>query len=753
MARRIHIRGRVQGVGFRPFVHQLAQALGLSGWVRNAGDGVQIHLEGVAEAFLQRLRAELPPAARIDALDVAELPELDTEGFRILESEEGESGVGEIAPDLALCPDCRVEVAGTGRRHGYPFTSCAHCGPRFTIIDSLPYDRPRTAMAPFALCPECASEYADPVDRRHHAQTIACPECGPRYWLEQGGQRADEDVIERAAELIRQGGIVAIKGIGGFHLACDAGNEAAVAELRRRKHRVRKPLALMARDLEQLRHYAGVGEEEARLLASAAAPVVLLPARGGLAGNIAPGMQSLGFMLPYTPLHQRLMDGLERPMVLTSANRSGEPQCIDNEEAQGELAGVADAWLMHERPILRRLDDSVLRVADGRPRIIRRARGYVPESLPLPEGFESAPSLLAMGGDLKNAFCLLGDGRAVLSAPQGDMQGVAVQRAQREALADYQALFGHQPVAVAVDGHPDYHATRIGREMGLPIIEVQHHHAHLAAVMIEHGLPLDGPPLLGICLDGIGLGSDGALWGGEFLGVDYRSCERLAHFDAVPLPGGEQAMREPWRNLVAHLNQALGWRGVEVCCGDRQGLDFIRLMLERGINSPPASSAGRLFDAVAALLGQAPERQDFEGEAAMALEALAAPYMGDERIFDYGCDMDVDGVIRWRLLWRGLINDTVAGLELGLCAARFHHTLIATLTRAAHSLSEEGDTILLSGGVMQNRILLEGLSRALRDSGRQVLSPSAYPANDGGLALGQAVVAVAIMQGKQSPAQ
>jgi hydrogenase maturation protein HypF len=658
------------------------------------------------------------------------------------------------------------------RRYRYPFTNCTHCGPRLSIVRAIPYDRANTSMASFIMCPQCQAEYDDPADRRFHAQPNACADCGPGVWLEDAaGNRlepeGDDDVIHAAARLIRAGSIVAVKGIGGFHLACDAGNAAAVDELRRRKVRYHKALALMARDLDMVRRFAAVNAAEAALLRDRAAPVVVLDVAGeSLPAGIAPAQQTLGFMLPYTPLHYLLMQDMTRPIVLTSGNRSDEPQTIDNLDAHRRLERIADYYLLHDRDIVNRLDDSVLRVADGRPRVLRRARGYAPQPILLPESFAGAGSILAMGGELKNTFCLFQAGRAILSQHIGDLEDAATHRDYGSSLQLYRQLFGHQPSVIVVDRHPGYFSTRAGQELaaeaGARLVAVQHHHAHITACMAEHGLPLDAGKVLGVALDGLGLGEDGTLWGGEFLLADYCGFERLAHFQPVPLTGGAQAIREPWRNTFAQLRGMLGWERV---ARDYAGLDIIRYlnarplailqtMAERGLNSPMTSSCGRLFDAVAAALGVCRERVSHEAQAAIELESLATAEFHAQAAQAYPCDFSEGNVrvLGWRRLWEALLEDLRQETSAATIAARFHQGLARAVAESARALCLQHalDTVVLGGGVFQNRLILEGVSERLRTAGLKVLSPGDLPANDGGLALGQAAIAAALSEQGQS---
>jgi len=765
---RIRVRGQVQGVGFRPTVCRLARDNGLRGEVRNDSEGVLIHVWGGAGAidtFVRRLRDEAPPLARIDAIERSPAAARDAPpDFRIGASAGSAVHTGVVA-DAATCPACLQEVFDSrDRRFRYPFTNCTHCGPRLSIIRAVPYDRVTTSMASFDQCPACLAEYRNPVDRRFHAQPNACPQCGPGVWLEDARHQrvtiaGARDAVDAARRLIGEGCIVAVKGLGGIHLACDAGNAAAVATLRERKRRYRKAFALMARDLAMVREYARVSETEQALLESRAAPIVILDAfHGRLAEQLAPGQCTLGFMLPYTPLHHLLMRDMVRPVVLTSGNLSDEPQCIDNHDATDRLQQIADYWLLHDRDIVNRLDDSVVRVVDGASRILRRARGYAPESLRLPPGFEGAPAVLAMGAELKNSFCLLKDGTAILSQHMGDLEDVATLADYHRHLDLYRDLFDFAPCCVAVDLHPDYLSTRAGRALaadaGLTLIEVQHHHAHIAACMAEHGLPADTPPVLGVALDGLGFGTDGTLWGGEFLLADYAGFTRLACFRPVPVPGGAQATREPWRNTYAQLATAPGWPAVLEAW---EAVDIVRYltgkplatldtMMRQGLNSPLSSSCGRLFDAVAAALGVCRDNIVYEGQAAIELESLATPVFDHEESALYPYAVTREGAVPqldWAPLWRALLNDIRGKVGPARIAARFHHGLIRAVTDVAAELAGRHGvkTIALGGGVFQNRLILAGVSGACRQRGFEVISARQVPVNDGGIALGQAVVA------------
>ncbi len=784
MGELIRVRGLVQGVGFRPMVWRLARDCALLGDVRNDGEGVLIRVwpAGGPDAdpisrFCERLRSECPALARIDSIERRVLDGLpETSAFAILESDPTAVRTG-MVPDAATCPDCVREVANpANRRYRYPFANCTHCGPRLSIVRAIPYDRANTSMSVFTMCPACAAEYGDPADRRFHAQPNACPVCGPRVWLaDAAGTEIDPamegavDAIALASRLLAQGRILAVKGIGGFHLACDACNGPAVAELRRRKRRYLKPFALMARDLETIRRYCRVGEQESALLASPAAPVVLLerlagsddPALAALAPQIAPGQSTLGLMLPYSPLHRLLLADWDRPLVMTSGNLSEEPQCTDNAEVLERLAGLADCTLLHDRAIVNRVDDSVVRIMDGAPRLLRRARGFAPAPIPLPPGLADSPPVLALGGELKNTACLLKDAQAILTQHLGDLEDARTAREHARTLDLYLRLFEHRPRLVAVDLHPDYRSSIAGRERaareGLDLVAVQHHHAHIAAAMADNGWPLDAGPVLGVALDGLGYGADGTIWGGEFLVADYRGYRRLGWLKQVPMPGGTRAILEPWRNLLAQIESSLGW---EVFARRWSGLELtrrlaarpvavLRTMMDRGVNAPLTSSAGRLFDAVAAALDLGGESIAYEGQAAIELEALAAGAMDCLGEWDrYGfARLDLDGAVLLdpAPMWPALFDDLARGEARARIAARFHVGFCTAVADLAADLARRQglSQVALSGGVFQNRLVLERVAGRLRGLCLHPLTHALVPANDGGLSLGQAVVAAA----------
>ncbi|MFV0361333.1 carbamoyltransferase HypF [Tropicimonas sp.] len=735
----IRIRGQVQGVGFRPFIWQLARREGLRGEVLNDPEGVLIRATGgEAQAFAAAIRAGAPPLSRIDAIEIGNHHFRRAPADFVIAASEGSGSETRITPDAATCDACLLEIRDPAdRRHGYAFANCTHCGPRFTIIRGLPYDRDRTTMAAFPMCNACRAEYGDPMDRRFHAQPVACAECGPQVWLEQGGARHDgPDAIAGAARALARGAVLAIKGLGGYHLACDARNPAAIALLRQRKRRPAKPLALMAK-LETIRAHAAPSEAETALLGDPAAPITLLGKAGApLPDGLAPGQSTLGWMLPYTPLHHLLLDAFGGPLVMTSGNLSGEPQVIGNDEADAKLAAFADAFLKHDRDIARRLDDSVERITPQGPMVLRRARGRVPGTLPLPQGFGDAPQIAAYGGQMKSAICLLKNGQALLSHHLGELDEALTWEAFLQADADYTALFDHRPELVACDLHPDFRATHHARDKGLPVAAVQHHHAHMAACLGENLWPRDGGRVAGIVLDGLGLGPDGTVWGGEVLLGDYSGYERRAWLKPAPLIGGDRAQAEPWRNALVRLDQA-GLPDWADRLFSRQPLALARQAAARGLNAPMSSSAGRLFDAVAACLDLCPDRQSYEGEAAMRLEALACD--DADNGFDFGAGAEIDPAPMFRALKVGID----AGQPSARIAGGFHAALARAFARPARALVESGvaGAVVLSGGCFQNARLLAEMVRCL--DGIPVLIHSRTPANDGSLALGQALVAAA----------
>ena len=708
----VTVRGTVQGVGFRPFVHRLAGRHGLAGWVRNSTGPVEIEVEGDPRRlrlFLEELQREAPPLAAIESLVTAALAPRGDRRFRIEESAADRGDFQPIAPDAATCEDCLRELFDPrDRRFRHPFVSCTSCGPRFTIIEDLPYDRPATTMRRFRMCEACRREYDDPADRRFHCQPNACWDCGPRLSLP----------VEAAVAALRAGLVVAVKGLGGYHLACDARDEAAVVRLRERKRRPARPLAVMLEDPER---YCEIGPEEWRLLRGPARPIVLARYLGGLAPSIAPGLGELGVMLPGTALHHLLVRDHGGPLVMTSGNRSEEPICRDDDEARDRLAGIADVFLGHDRPIAARCDDSVVRWSAGAARVVRRARGLVPAPLDLPSG----PPVVATGGHLKAAFTVARDGRAFVGAHAGDLDDPLTVRSFEEGLATHLRLFRVETARVACDLHPDYASTRLAEcltdVLGDPV-RVQHHHAHVASVIAEHRLTGE---VCGVALDGVGLGPDGTAWGGEVLVCDARGFRRVRHLAPVPLPGGDRCAREGWRMAAAYgLDQPPD--GV-----DASRYDLVRRLARSG-RAPLTTSAGRLFDAVASLLGVC-QVSTYEGEAASRLEAIALP--------------GAAGTIRVELeetdrLFAELSARRRAGEPAALLAAVFHDSLADAVVRACRQAGPR--RVALSGGCFQNRRLLESCFDGLRAAGLEPFANECVPANDGGLSLGQALVATCV---------
>lgn len=770
----IVVRGQVQGVGFRPTVWRLAHELALVGDVRNTPEGVHIRLWGDRiSAFVERLLSEAPPLARIQHVERRSVEGVAPEAFEISESTQGAMRVA-ITPDAATCEDCLSEISDPfDHRYRYPFANCTNCGPRFSIINSAPYDRAKTSMRAFDLCETCQAEYESPSDRRYHAQPVACHQCGPKAWIEKLGQGVVNcesfsmmDDVDAVGGMLKSGEIVAIKGLGGFHLACDATNAESVQRLRQRKRRRDKAFALMARDIDVISSYAHISAAEEDVLRSSAAPIVLLKARQDvrLPDAVAPGLNQLGFMLPNTPLHHIMLKRMTRPVVMTSGNISGEPQCYTNESARARLSQVADFVCMTDRDIVNRIDDSVVRVDLGAPRMIRRARGYAPSALPLPPGLEDAPAILAYGADLKNAFCLTKDGDAILSQHMGDLDDPATSDDHAHNLALYRELFEHRPEAIVVDQHPEYRSSKFGKleaeKTALPLIEVQHHHAHIASCMAENGWPLDGGDVLGVALDGAGWGGDGTIWGGEFLACNYTSFKRLAMLKPVALPGGDAAAREPWRNAYAHIIAQMGWAEFAMNFADlsifkhlnekpRQTLDS---MIAEEVNSPRSTSCGRLFDAAAAIVGLERDHQSYEGHAAMLFEASIDPEaLTESPDLDYPFSiplLDGQGLpyIEPLAVWRAMMGDLILRTPIGVISARFHRGLARAIISMVKRLIGDEQTfkaVALSGGCFQNQTLFNLVHQGLQGAGIKVLTHKQVPVNDGGIALGQAVIAAA----------
>jgi hydrogenase maturation protein HypF len=783
----VRVSGVVQGVGFRPFVYGLAKRLGLRGWVRNTSGGVEIVVEGHksnVESFIHSLQTEAPPLARINSINSqVELSNIKYSTFDIRPSTNAEGAYQPISPDTAMCPDCERELFDpSDHRYLYPFINCTNCGPRFTIIRDIPYDRPNTTMADFPLCDDCRAEYENPLDRRFHAQPVACPKCGPFVTLRETRVRipdADPKVstilyrnsaILKARRLLREGHILAVKGLGGFHLACDANNAYAVEELRRRKGRVGKPFALMAADFDTVKEICHVHSEESELLTGCEKPIVLLDKKRGTGySSVAPTMDTLGFMLPYTPLHHLLLNQTDpilarepapAVLVMTSGNLSEEPIATDNEEALERLSPLADAFLLHDRPIHVRCDDSVVRI-DRRPQttdhtvhrppstvFLRRSRGYSPYPVQLP--FNGKPTL-AVGGELKNTFCLVRDTYAFLSHHIGDMENAETHESFEQGVKHLAHIFRVQPELIAYDLHPNYFTTRYAKKQSLPQIAVQHHHAHIASCMADNGL--ENKRVIGLSFDGTGYGTDGAIWGGEILLASYADFERFAHLEYLPLPGGDSAIRHPWRIALGYTH-ALGLDIADLPFLKRiskQEIKIVRQQVDKNINTPPTSSMGRLFDAVASLIGV---RSDvtYEAQAAIEMEVLSKPFIASADAYPY----EIGETIKVKALFNAILHDIRAKEPAGMIGARFHRTVaqlavdVCKQARKKNSLNEAA----LSGGVWQNQILLDLVRDGLEKEGFTVYFHKQVPTNDGGLSLGQAVIANVIARreaAKQSP--
>lgn len=744
----IIVEGHVQGVGFRPFVHRLATARALDGFVRNRRGGVHCEVEGSREqtgAFLDDLRRQAPGAARIDAVRTTTLAPTGERGFSIRPSDEGDPPALTIPLDAALCAQCQDELFDpANRRFRHPFISCTACGPRWSLLDRLPFDRVGTAMAAFPMCEQCRREYEDPQDRRFHAQTQSCPDCGPQLalWSSRGNVLAQRaDALKGAIAALRRGEILAVKGLGGFHLMVDARNVEAITRLRLRKGRPHKPLAVMFCSIEAIEAHCAIDADERVLLGDGSAPIVLLPARGSLPAELAPGNPYIGAMLAYTPLHQLLLHDFDGPLVATSGNLGGEPLCHDEREVVERLDAIADCFLVHDRPILHPVDDSVAMLAAGRPLVLRCARGLAPMPLRIDAGPEEGGAILAVGGQLKNTISLGRGGEALVSPHLGDLGSVQADTGFQRLATILPGLVQASLATMAHDHHPDYRSTRYAQASALARVEVQHHHAHVAAVMAEHGL--DGE-VLGLAWDGIGLGTDGVLWGGEFLLADRVQFRRVASLREFPLPGGERVMREPRRSAQGVLHEAglaggdgLPWLSSGWLATHEQQL--LEGMLRTGVNCPRTSSVGRLFDAVAALLGLEPVTS-FEGQAAMALQFAAERHCGDIVPLPFLIDRGQTPVrVDWAPMITALLDARRQGQTVEAIAARFHLTLALVAVTLAQDHPEV--PVVLAGGCFQNRLLLDRTIKALRAAGRQVFWPLRLPPNDGALSLGQLTVA------------
>jgi hydrogenase maturation protein HypF len=784
----ISVRGIVQGVGFRPFVYGLAVKHNLKGWVYNTSEDVKIEVEGEAEAVEQfelELEAKAPPLAHIENVTIEHHPPLGYKNFEIRHSQAQEGKYQLISPDVAICQTCLGELLNPeDRRYRYPFTNCTNCGPRFTIIEDMPYDRPKTTMRSFQMCPQCQTEYDNPLDRRFHAQPNACPKCGPQVELvdNQGNLvppiLSGSNPIATASQLLKEGKSVAIKGLGGFLLACDATNDTVVKTLRQRKKRSSKPFAIMVTDIDEAKRHCYVSPAEENLLTSPQSPIVLIrwredsPTSVGVSREVAPNLRFLGVMLPYTPLHHILLRDTGLPLVMTSGNLSEEPIARDNDEALRRLSGIADYFLIHNRDIYSRYDDSVAIVEKGTSQLIRRARSYAP--YPIRLSFE-AKQVLGCGAEEKNTFCLTKDNYAFLSQHIGDMENMETLEHFDSTISLYKRLFHIEPEIIAYDLHPDYLATKYAQELGefgIKLIPVQHHHAHIASCMADNGLE---SPVIGVAFDGTGMGADGNIWGGEFLVADYRNFHRAGHLEYLPLPGGAAAIKRPYRTAIGYILTLLGENALNAVIASEAKqsqlasigqvteveVEVIKRQIEGRINSPLSSSMGRLFDAISALLGIRSEI-DYEGQAAVELEmaalssVIARPVPSEARELDEAISGNnesypyriVEGegirVVHLRDLLSAVIEDLHRGISKGRISVKFHNTVAQMINEMCHLIADETPMVsgvALSGGVFQNRLLLRKTVSLLESSGFQVFTHRQVPCNDGGISLGQAVIA------------
>jgi hydrogenase maturation protein HypF len=754
---RISVRGVVQGVGFRPFVFQLATKYSLKGWVCNTSEDVKIEVQGDSrdlEHFVSELQHNAPPLAHIENVSVTRHPPADYTGFEIRRSVAEGGKYQLVSPDITTCQHCLKEIFNPDdRRYHYPFTNCTNCGPRFTIIEDIPYDRPKTTMRSFTMCPDCQAEYDNPLDRRFHAQPNACPKCGPRLELldAKGNHIEATDVIAAASQLLKQGKITAIKGLGGFLLACNATSEKAVQLLRHRKRRPFKPLAIMVSDIDEAKKYCRVSEAEEKLLMSSQSPIVLLPwkSESTVCRAVAPNLKYLGVMLPYTPMHHLLLRESRLPLVMTSGNISEEPICKDNDEAVRRLSGIADYFLVHNRDIYARYDDSVTVVERGDVQLTRRARGYAP--FPAHLTFK-AKEVLGCGAEEKNTFCLTKDNYAFISQHIGDMENMETMEHFENTLALYKKLFRIEPEIIAYDLHPEYLSTKYALELGsqsshLKLVPVQHHHAHIVSCMADNKIE---SPVIGVALDGTGYGSDGRIWGGEFLVADYKGFKRLGHLEYLPLPGGAAAIKKPYRTAIGYLLKLLGEDSLRPRLAflklvDAVEIEVIKQQLQAGLNSPLNSSMGRLFDAVSALTGIRGEI-DYEGQAAVELEMAAYDSIDKVGDKDYPYSIiDGDGVniIQLKELFSAIVEDLFQGVSKAAISVKFHNTVAHIIFDMCQLIAKKTgiNQVALSGGVFQNRLLFRKVIPLLESAGFSVLVHKQVPCNDGGISLGQAVIA------------
>jgi len=753
----IQIKGVVQGIGFRPFIYSLAYKYSLKGVVYNNTHGVLVDVEGdeiSLRQFLLRVKQESPPLSRIDTIDIEQLPFAGYRDFSIQPSTAGKEKFVLVSPDIATCDECRKELGDPlNKRYGYPFINCTNCGPRFTIIKDIPYDRDKTTMAKFRMCAECQSEYDNPVNRRFHAQPDCCHICGPSLSLldREGIVLCVDDHISHTSQLLKNGKIVAIKGLGGFHLACDAENYEVVAELRRRKKRDTKPFAIMVKDIQKAKTFCRIGRFEEILLLSSKRPIVLLKVKkfSPIVDNVAPGQKYLGVMLPYTPLHHLILNKSDLSLVMTSGNRSDEPIVYRNSEAMERLGDIADYFLFHNRDIYNRCDDSVTRVFDGSEILIRRSRGYVPE----PIEFPTRKQILACGAELKNTFCVTRDGYAFLSHYVGDLENLETLNAYEDGIEHFKKLFSIEPEIIAYDLHPEYLATKYAKQMlenssSLLGVSVQHHHAHIVSCMVDNRI---NERVIGVAFDGLGFGTDGNLWGGEFLTADFKNFHRIAHFRYTPMPGASQAIKEPYRMAISYLYQTYGEAFHKLDIEflrkrNREKSITIKKMVMHKINAPVTSSVGRLFDAVSSLLGIC-ERVTYEGEAAIGLEmAIEFPHRQDKERQCYNYTISEEKsmfIIEPESIIRGVVEDIKRCLPTGIISFKFHHTIASIVIDMCDRIRDKTDleTVVLSGGVFQNMFLLKETKACLGKEGFNVFTHHRVPTNDGGISLGQAAVA------------
>lgn len=755
---KITIKGIVQGVGFRPFIYRLAKLYQLNGWVLNSSKGVVIEVEGEKtrlDSFIEAIKKEKPPQAKIDETSVQELPFKRQTGFTIKESRNKKNEFLPISPDIATCDECVKELFNPeDRRFRYPFINCTNCGPRFTIIEDIPYDRPKTTMKKFKMCPACQKEYDDPNNRRFHAQPNACSRCGPSLQLV-GGRGSGvgsvircEDLIQETIKLLKKGGIVAIKGLGGFHLACDAENESAVRTLRQRKKRLAKPFAVMMTDIDQVKHYCNIGEKEKELLLSPQRPIVLLEKLpdSTISQEVAPNNNYLGVMLPYTPLHHLLLNESKMVLVMTSGNISEEPIAMENKEALKRLGVIADYFLMHNRDIYSRYDDSVLRVANNEAYVVRRARSFAPCPIYLP--FKTQ-EILAVGPELKNTFCLTKENYAFISQHIGDMENLETLEHFEATLKLYKKLFRINPRIVAFDLHPEYLSTKFAQSLeNVRLIGVQHHHAHIISCLVENNFL---GKVIGISYDGTGYGTDGTIWGGEIIIADYESFKRAAHLRYFPMPGGAKAIEKPYRMAFGYLYTIFGEDfknlGIDFTRSlNEEEVEVLKNQIDKGLNSPLTSSCGRLFDTVSALLGLR-KVIDYEGQAAIELEMIIDENTEESYPFEIQDSQPFASysplIIDTEPVIRGIIEDMKKGVKREIISAKFHNSVVKFTVEICERLRKQEclNTIALSGGVFQNIYLLTRLTRKLKRKGFEVLTHKIIPPNDGGISLGQAIIA------------